>query len=639
MRAKKLTDADVEKLPVPPQGRQVDHWDPNLPSFGVRVSYHGTKSWIIQPRVLIAGKWKPVRITLGRYPGMDIADARAAARRAFQLATEGKDPRHQLKDERAQLEADSLNEFGTIAGRFMTRYVDRKNLGAGTRAAYERALQGADVEDWKSRPVASITRKDVRELLETIADRGAPILANRTLAYLRRFFGWCVEQEIINATPTAGVKPPSGERPRDRALSPDEIGEVWRAIETKGEMFAPVFKLLLLTGQRKNEVGGMRWDELHELDGTAPRWELPGHRSKNRLAHTVPLSPHSPEHRARHVLQGSWQPGAQWRKADSLLLKLLDGCFKDDDEKTEKIGLLSEVCGAAVTGCATRLRQVRAIVLYGKKANNGKSQFLDVLRGLVPPAARAAIPPANFRNPYLENLPGKLLNTSDELSGSKAIGSETFKIIVDGRDTSADRKYRTPIDFRPRALHVFATNTLPRFGDGMDRGVQRRLLVIPFDRVIPENEQIESLGARIAETEPDLILAFAVEGARQLIQRCNFSMPQTSKDALREWLSQSEPVRAWVFECCEIDETAEPIEVGYAYQSFRSWVTAEGFADRDIPDRRHFTQKVKMHDDRIGNKRTSAARYILNLRVIRGPGNGASSAAEAAFTDAEDPFA
>lgn len=126
--------------------------------------------------------------------------------------------------------------------------------------------------------------------------RGSPTAANHFLAYVRKFFNWCAERDKVPLAPTAGVKPPAPPAKRDRALSLQELKEVWTALDAMnadrkgGDVFATIVKILILTGQRREEVAGMKWDELKDLDGENPVWELPGDRTKNGMPHIVPLS-------------------------------------------------------------------------------------------------------------------------------------------------------------------------------------------------------------------------------------------------------------------------------------------------------------------------------------------------------------
>jgi integrase len=139
---------------------------------------------------------------------------------------------------------------------------------------------------WRGRTVHDIQRRDIRELVESVA-KDRPVMANRALAHLSKFFNWLCEQDIIAASPCAGVKPPTAERARDRVLSDEELRLVWRAADKLGGTFSPLVKMLALTGQRRDEVARMRWEEL-DLD--ARLWTLPPARTKNNQPHEVPLS-------------------------------------------------------------------------------------------------------------------------------------------------------------------------------------------------------------------------------------------------------------------------------------------------------------------------------------------------------------
>jgi phage/plasmid primase-like uncharacterized protein len=260
---------------------------------------------------------------------------------------------------------------------------------------------------------------------------------------------------------------------------------------------------------------------------------------------TPQLEPHHRQHRCRHTLPGRWQPGASGTPPEgSLLHRLLTGSFKDDPEAEAKCALLAEVCGAAALGYATRLMQPRAVVLHGKTAENGKSQVLELARGLLPASAICSVPASQMGDDrHILGLVGKLLNASDELS-AEAIASDAFKAVVTGDPVQGRDVYKSRVEFRSVAQNLFAANTLPSFKGGVDRGVQRRLTVIPFNRTIPIPERVADIGKRIAAEEPDLLLAWAVEGASRLIRQRNFAIPQGCHDALLEWVLGEDPVAA-----------------------------------------------------------------------------------------------
>ncbi len=314
---------------------------------------------------------------------------------------------------------------------------------------------------------------------------------------------------------------------------------------------------------------------------------------------TVSIEPHNREHRCRHTLPGHWQPGAPGLPPEgSLFRRLLDGVFQGDAEKQEKIELIGEVFAAAAFRIATSLTQPKAVVFHGLKANNGKSQFLDVLRGLFPPEATCSMSAARMTDErHVVWLVGKLLNASDELSSSAAVASDVFKKIivgdvVDGRDV-----FKSRAEFRAEAQHVFATNTLPSFQGGMDSGIERRLLVLPFSRIIPSKEMLGHIGAKIAKDEADLVLAWVVESGIRLIRRMEFQEPQSCKHALRDWIAGADPVVGWLCECVDFMEEKDgfpaPVSTRKAYDLFTEWAIREGYKKDRIPAINGFVQRVK----------------------------------------------
>ena len=306
MPRKSFAPLTVKNLPMPPRGpngevRQTDYWDDSAPGFGLRVSSTGARTWILLTRVLLAGEWRQIRIQVGRAAtkddpsGLSLAEARTRAAELKKTARAGNDPRQQTAAALAKKLDDSKNTFGAVSDEFLVRHVSK--LRPNTIDLYTRVLRGPDLAGWKDRPLAGLARKDVRTALQAIEGRGAPTLANRTLAVVRSMFSWAIDEDIVSAAPTDHVKPRGTEAKRDRHLfgdadrgRPSELALAWHAFGRCG-LFAPALKLLLLTGQRVSEVEGLRRSELIDLDGTAPRWLLPATRAKNKREHLVPLGP------------------------------------------------------------------------------------------------------------------------------------------------------------------------------------------------------------------------------------------------------------------------------------------------------------------------------------------------------------
>ena len=236
---------------------------------------------------------------------------------------------------------------------------------------------------------------------------------------------------------------------------------------------------------------------------------------------------HDRHQRHRHILTGKHREVTEEEFNGSLLMTLLSGAFRDDPDADAKVRLIEELAGCVALGYGTRLPSPKAVIFYGASGANGKSSIQDMLRGLANPESVCSIPPSKFGNDYYAiQLGGKVLNAVDEL-GDRAVRKDSFKSAITGEPLSARDLYCSATFVRPVALHVLSTNTLPNFGNGVDGGVLRRLLPIEFGTVIPEDQRIDGIGRRICEQEPDLLLAFAIRGARRLLQQKGFMRPES----------------------------------------------------------------------------------------------------------------
>jgi len=241
----------------------------------------GRASWAVRYRVARQTR----KLTLGPYPAIDLKSARELARIALVKVAGGEDPAAEKKARNAARLPADRDLIEKVVPNFIERYAKACTREASWRET-ERILNREVVGIWKGRHLSEIKRADVHELLDGIVDRGAAIMANRTLAALRRMCAWAVERGIIDASPCDSVKAPAAERSRDRVLTDDELRAVWKACDLDGWPFGPLFQLLILTGQRLGEVAGMRWSE---VDLEARLWRLPKERTKNGIEHLVPL--------------------------------------------------------------------------------------------------------------------------------------------------------------------------------------------------------------------------------------------------------------------------------------------------------------------------------------------------------------
>jgi integrase len=294
-----LTAASLERLKAPADG-QIEYYDRRLPAFGLRVSSHGARSWFVMTRL----DGKLIRVTLGRHPALALAEAREEARRAMNLASAGKDPRALKAEAKRKRQEERRNTFEACAAEFLQKHVDR-HLRLSTRREYRRILIGRDTRGWRDLPITEIAKRDILDVIEGMDARGSPGAAKRALVYLRKFFNWCAERDMISIVPTDRVRPAHPEVKRDRVFSEFELRQFMRVLDQEPSIFSPLIRVLLLTGQRRAEVAGMSWVELHDLDGQDAYWEIPGSRTKNKQRHIVPISS-----AVRDVIQGMPRIGA-----------------------------------------------------------------------------------------------------------------------------------------------------------------------------------------------------------------------------------------------------------------------------------------------------------------------------------------
>ena len=279
----KLTAEAVESVIPGKERREIP--DALLPGLYFIVQPTGARSWAVRYRH--AGR--PRKLTLGPYPLIDLKTAREAGGKALRAVAEGRDPGHEKK---RSLAVDAVE---AAAAEFLDQHVAR-NYRPKPRNEAERLAPPLHPWRLRHRKISDITRADVRGLLNRIVGNGTPIAANRLHSIVRKFFNWCVENELIAASPCAGLKQPASEISRDRVLSDRELRLVWEAAEKIGYPFGSMVQLLTLTGQRRGEVANMQWGE---LDLQKRVWSLPRERVKNnRTARCATVAAGRGNHRA-----------------------------------------------------------------------------------------------------------------------------------------------------------------------------------------------------------------------------------------------------------------------------------------------------------------------------------------------------
>ncbi|MBY5762554.1 integrase arm-type DNA-binding domain-containing protein [Rhizobium leguminosarum] len=273
--------------------------DAACPGLYLIVNPTGAKSWAVRYR--FAGK--PKKLTLGPVltervaalpagmapdlgEGHTLAEARARAGESLALVQEGADPAQEGKFTRQKGESDTVN---SILDDFLSRHVEKNNRPS-TQRETKRFLTMYVRPAIGGKKVKRVTKADLNAAIDRVIEEGGPASANRVLAILKKFFGWCVERDILTSSPAETMRPPAQNVSRDRVLTDQEIGWLWKASGEFPYPFGALWRLLILTAQRREEVAGATQKEF-SLNGGNPLWVIPRDRSKNGHENAVPLSP------------------------------------------------------------------------------------------------------------------------------------------------------------------------------------------------------------------------------------------------------------------------------------------------------------------------------------------------------------
>jgi len=234
---------------------QTDYFDATISGLALRVTSGGTKSWS-----LLHGTPRR-RATLGRYPSLSLAAARARA-----------------------LEVKDGRSAGTVAA--LAEVYLRSIQGLRSAGQIERRLRKDALPVIGHIQLHELHRRDVTRVIDAkLLD--APITARRVFEDIRAMVRWAVARGDLDHNPIDGIKGPPISKPRTRILSDDEVRTLWQALNEFRPEVARVIKLCLVTGQRVGEVAGLTTSE---LDLTGKVWNIPGSRTKNGHPHSVPLS-------------------------------------------------------------------------------------------------------------------------------------------------------------------------------------------------------------------------------------------------------------------------------------------------------------------------------------------------------------
>lgn len=319
--SKVLTAAAVRTFRPGAERREI----PDGATPGLRLLVHpsGARSWVMRFRrpnsttgatakmtlgsVDLTGKEAEAEPVIGGH--LTLAAARKLAAEVHRQRALGRDPAADRQSEKRRIRLAAAERarstFAAAAVSFVEEHARPK-----VRRWKETArilglapdtldlIRGGLADRWREKPVAEVTGHDVYGVVDECRRRGVPGLKRRRkgmtdsraramFTTLSKFFAWLVEHRVVTSNPCAGVHKPDAAPARERVLSDDEVRWFWQACEQDGEPFCSLLKLLLVTGQRLNEVARMTRSEVSD-DGKT--WTLPGARTKNKRSHVVPLS-------------------------------------------------------------------------------------------------------------------------------------------------------------------------------------------------------------------------------------------------------------------------------------------------------------------------------------------------------------
>ena len=286
----KLTKNTIDSLCEQAQtaGKTLYAWDSDLTGFGALATKAGRASYFVEYR--IGGRSAPNRrVTIGKHGALTPAEARSVARMKLGDVAKGVDVAQQKRDERLKLAAGTFREV-------CQRFLDRESKTTRHWQEMRRILERDAYPAFGSQAIATVTRQQIRARLDSIVtEPGRKPSAERKLyTALMPAFKWAVERGALDHNPMTDLTRPKPAPRRKRVLDHAELRALWATASELDWPFGPFYKLLLLTGARREEVAGMRWPE---LDLERRLWRLPSaeefkpQRTKNGQEHVIDLSP------------------------------------------------------------------------------------------------------------------------------------------------------------------------------------------------------------------------------------------------------------------------------------------------------------------------------------------------------------
>jgi len=293
--AQKLTKKLIDSFEYEGDGKLQDlRWDTEMRGFGVRIYPSGIKSFIMTYR---QNGTKRIYV-IAQYGQITLEQARELTKKRFGEIADRRDPLLEKRATKKKHEWTVKRAFED----FLNHYAKKRNKHWEET---DRIFKKDILPSLESTAIDEVKKDDIIKILDKIRDRNSGIMANRTLAHVKKFFQWCLERNLIEFSPVMGIGKPAAEIDRDRVLYDYEIKEIWNAAQEMGFPFGYCIQFLILTGQRRGEIAAMRWEDYNKKEQL---WTLPKEFTKTNRQHEVPISDFAAEIiKACHkLLQGDY---------------------------------------------------------------------------------------------------------------------------------------------------------------------------------------------------------------------------------------------------------------------------------------------------------------------------------------------
>jgi integrase len=259
-------------------------FDRDLTGFGLRLRNDGARlrrTWIVQYRI----KGRTRRLIVGGYETLTPTQARVKAKKELARVQLGQDPQADKEQQRLSA-ARTLLATAKDYLAIKEHEVSKGEYRASSYRVTKLYLTGDYFKPLHSIPLADIRRADIAPRLTAIKLNSGSVTAGRARAALSAMYVWALRQGMVESNPCVGTENPDEGKSRDRVLKLPELAAIWRSCDDSD--FGKIVRLLILTGCRREEIGGLLWSDIDLDDGT---FTVPAHRTKNGYAHTLPLTP------------------------------------------------------------------------------------------------------------------------------------------------------------------------------------------------------------------------------------------------------------------------------------------------------------------------------------------------------------